>query len=99
MVNSWLRPPSRRVPGRDTILCSRDSTSPKPALTQPFGGPCTGQEVVLDRAIHGLLRVGDGKTCRGTLRNRRFGASLNQWLARPTIGTRTAPFVGDKYAR
>src|SRR3954467_8666241 len=73
MVNSWLRRSQAVVPRRDTNARPRHSTPPKAALTQPLGGACTGQEVVLDRAIHGLLRVGDGKTCRGTLRNRSLG--------------------------
>ena len=55
---------------------------PKATLTQPFGGACAGQEVVLDRAIHGLLRVGDGKTCRGTLRDRSLGHR------KPVVGIR-----------
>src|SRR6266567_275491 len=99
MVNRWLRrggcmflietcnapPVIRRIP--------------KAALTQPLGGPRTGQEVVLDRAIHGLLRAGDGKTCRGTLRDRSFWGIARRWSAHPTIGTREAPFAGDRYER
>src|SRR5437899_10626380 len=69
------------VPRRYTNAHPRDSTPPKAALTQPLGGACTGQEVVLDRAIHRLLRVGDGKTCRGTLRNRSLGHRT------PVVGT------------
>src|SRR6201991_4798536 len=80
MVNRRLRARQAYVPRPDTTLRTRDSTFPKAVLTQPLGGACTGQEVVLDRAIHRLLRVGDGKTCRGTLRD------LNLGHRRPVVG-------------
>src|SRR6266702_3761372 len=93
MVNRWLKRPPTDVYNWDTLSYARKS-----GINPTFWRRVPGQEVVLDRAIHRLLRVGDGKTCRGTLRDRSLG-HRTPWSAHLTMGMRKAPFVGDKYAR
>src|SRR5437868_898392 len=98
MVNRWLKLQWIDVSVWD-IISPHDSPHSKSRVNPTAWRRVHGQEVVLDRAIHGLLRVGDGKTCRGTLTDRSFWGIARRWSAHPIIGTREAPFTGDRYER